>query len=195
MPSTLVPRLDRPRQRGLDPIEGQPPDLTQLDRGCSFRRAARFAIGKCAEARPPLAPVSAPGQLSACFRSHELDVTAGRHEGGRHDDGGRRRTAAAAGARPAEHFPVTEGLIARRHYRGRQGGGRRRSGDPPRRNLGLVGESGCRQDDDGPLHPAARKADCREILYDGVRHRQARPVASWWRCAPIQVIFQVRTAP
>jgi oligopeptide/dipeptide ABC transporter ATP-binding protein len=72
-----VPRLDRPRQSRLDPIEGQPPDLTQLDRGCSFRPRCRFAIEKCAEARPPLAPAGAPGQLSACFRSHELDVTAG----------------------------------------------------------------------------------------------------------------------
>ena len=72
-----VPRLDRPRQARLDPIEGQPPDLTQLDRGCSFRPRCRFAIATCAEARPPLAPAGAPGQLSACFRSHELDVTAG----------------------------------------------------------------------------------------------------------------------
>jgi len=72
-----VPRLDRPRQARLDPIEGQPPDLTRLDRGCSFRPRCRFAIATCAEARPPLAPAGAPGQLSACFRSHELDITAG----------------------------------------------------------------------------------------------------------------------
>ena len=72
-----VPRLDRPRQARLDPIEGQPPDLTRLDRGCSFRPRCRFAIEKCAEERPPLAPAGTPGQLSACFRSHELDVTAG----------------------------------------------------------------------------------------------------------------------
>jgi oligopeptide/dipeptide ABC transporter ATP-binding protein len=32
-----VPRLDRPRQARLDPVEGQPPDLTRLDAGCSFR--------------------------------------------------------------------------------------------------------------------------------------------------------------
>ncbi len=72
-----VPRLDQPRQARLDPIEGQPPDLTRLDRGCSFRPRCRFAIAACAEAPPPLAPAGAPGQLSACFRSHELAVTAG----------------------------------------------------------------------------------------------------------------------
>src|SRR6516225_4232429 len=30
-----VPRLDRPRRARLDPVEGQPPDLTRLDGGCS----------------------------------------------------------------------------------------------------------------------------------------------------------------
>src|SRR5256712_5635791 len=72
-----VPRLDQPRRARLDPIEGQPPDLTRLDRGCSFRPRCRFAIAVCAEAPPPLAPAGAPGQLSACFRSHELAITAG----------------------------------------------------------------------------------------------------------------------
>ena len=39
-----VPRLDRPRQARLDPIEGSPPDLTRLDGGCSFRPRCRFAV-------------------------------------------------------------------------------------------------------------------------------------------------------
>src|ERR1700693_3620255 len=50
-----VPRLDRPRQARLDPIEGQPPDLTRLDRGCSFRPRCRFSVAACA-ARPVLEP-------------------------------------------------------------------------------------------------------------------------------------------
>jgi oligopeptide/dipeptide ABC transporter ATP-binding protein len=72
-----VPRLDRPRQSRLDPIEGSPPDLTRLDRGCSFRPRCRFAIERCAEAPPPLLPSGAPGQLSACYRSNELASVAG----------------------------------------------------------------------------------------------------------------------
>ena len=32
-----VPRLDRPRQARLDPVEGQPPDLTRLDGECTTR--------------------------------------------------------------------------------------------------------------------------------------------------------------
>jgi oligopeptide/dipeptide ABC transporter ATP-binding protein len=67
-----VPRLDRPRQARLDPVEGQPPDLTRLDGGCSFRPRCRFAIAACAEARPPLETAGAVGHLSACFRRDEL---------------------------------------------------------------------------------------------------------------------------
>jgi len=67
-----VPRLDRPRQARLDPIEGSPPDLTRLGQGCSFAPRCRFAVDRCLEAKPPLAPAGAPGQLAACFRSDEL---------------------------------------------------------------------------------------------------------------------------
>jgi len=69
-----VPRLDRPRQARLDPIEGQPPDLTRLDQGCAFRPRCRFAIDACAAGVPSLEPVGAPGQLAACFRSRELSL-------------------------------------------------------------------------------------------------------------------------
>jgi oligopeptide transport system ATP-binding protein len=72
-----VPRLDRPRQARLDPIEGAPPDLTRLDQGCSFRPRCRFAVEACALSKPPLAPAGLPGQLSACFRSAELGTVAG----------------------------------------------------------------------------------------------------------------------
>ena len=64
-----VPRLDRPRQMRLDPVDGQPPDLTRLDGGCAFRPRCRFAIDACAEARPALAPVGEAGHLAACFHA------------------------------------------------------------------------------------------------------------------------------
>jgi oligopeptide/dipeptide ABC transporter ATP-binding protein len=67
-----VPRLDRPRQARLDPVDGQPPDLTRLDGGCSFRARCRFAVEACREARPPLQPAGEAGHLAACFRSAEL---------------------------------------------------------------------------------------------------------------------------
>src|SRR5580704_12519852 len=43
----------------LDPVEGQPPDLTRLDAGCSFRPRRRFAIAAC-DARPTLEPAGDP---------------------------------------------------------------------------------------------------------------------------------------
>ena len=66
-----VPRLDRPRQARLDPVDGQPPDLTRLDGGCSFRPRCRFAVAQCAEARPPLLPAGDASHLAACFRVAE----------------------------------------------------------------------------------------------------------------------------
>jgi oligopeptide transport system ATP-binding protein len=73
-----VPRLDRPRQARLDPVEGQPPDLTRLDAGCSFRPRCRFAIGLCARKRPALEPAGEAGHLAACFRATEILAENGR---------------------------------------------------------------------------------------------------------------------
>jgi len=69
-----VPRLDRPRQARLDPVEGQPPDLTRLDGGCSFRPRCRFAVEACARGRPPLQPAGNKAHLAACFRSNEIAI-------------------------------------------------------------------------------------------------------------------------
>ena len=71
-----VPRLDRPRQARLDPVEGQPPDLTRLDDGCSFRPRCRFAVAACAVSRPALEPAGVAGHLSACFRRNEISAAA-----------------------------------------------------------------------------------------------------------------------
>jgi oligopeptide/dipeptide ABC transporter ATP-binding protein len=67
-----VPRLDRPRQARLDPVEGQPPDLTRLDGGCAFRPRCRFAVEACAASQPALERAGAAGHLSACFRRDEI---------------------------------------------------------------------------------------------------------------------------
>ena len=72
-----VPRLDRPRQARLDPVEGQPPDLTRLDAGCSFRPRCRFAVEACAVSRPPLQRAGEAAHLAACFRSGEIVAGAG----------------------------------------------------------------------------------------------------------------------
>jgi oligopeptide/dipeptide ABC transporter ATP-binding protein len=66
-----VPRLDQPRRARLDPVDGQPPDLTRLDGGCAFRPRCRFAVERCGREQPALEPVES-GHLAACFRSTEL---------------------------------------------------------------------------------------------------------------------------
>ena len=70
-----VPRLDRPRQARLEPVEGQPPDLTQLDAGCAFRPRCRFAVDACAAGRPALTQSGEADHFAACFRSAELTQT------------------------------------------------------------------------------------------------------------------------
>ena len=66
-----IPRMDQPRQDKLDPVEGQPPDLTQLDDGCSFRYRCRYALDSCAKAFPDLEQVS-DGHSAACFEKGRL---------------------------------------------------------------------------------------------------------------------------
>lgn len=66
-----IPRMDRQRTDKLDPVDGQPPDLTKLDAGCSFRPRCRFATDQCAKSFPPLEEVL-PGHTSACFEKNNL---------------------------------------------------------------------------------------------------------------------------
>ena len=66
-----VPRLDLPRRTRLDPIEGQPPDLIAVPKGCAFRDRCKWAVDKCATEDPGLETV-AEGHYSACWRSEDL---------------------------------------------------------------------------------------------------------------------------
>jgi len=66
-----VPRLDQPRKERLQPISGQPPDLTHLDNGCAFRSRCSFMVAQCATAYPPLEEVET-AHSSACWEKHKL---------------------------------------------------------------------------------------------------------------------------
>jgi oligopeptide transport system ATP-binding protein len=61
-----VPRLDQIRKEKLDPIEGMPPDLIHLGKGCPFRPRCRFSVERCQEENPPLMAV-AEAHSSACW--------------------------------------------------------------------------------------------------------------------------------
>ena len=66
-----VPRMDQKRGAKLQPVGGQPPDLTKLDAGCSYRPRCAFASEQCARAKPPLEEV-APGHVSACWEKERV---------------------------------------------------------------------------------------------------------------------------
>ena len=65
-----VPRLDEPRRARLDPIQGQPPDLTRLPPGCSFAPRCTYRVERCGES-PSLVEVG-PGHTSACWEAMRL---------------------------------------------------------------------------------------------------------------------------
>jgi len=69
-----VPRLDEPRKSKLKPIDGQPPDLTQLPAGCSFAPRCAFKIDRCTRELPPLKTVGGPSHLSACWVAENLEA-------------------------------------------------------------------------------------------------------------------------
>jgi oligopeptide transport system ATP-binding protein len=60
-----VPRLDRPRVERLEQIEGSPPDLSHIPRGCPFHPRCPFATDYCREVTPELRPVG-DGHRVAC---------------------------------------------------------------------------------------------------------------------------------
>jgi oligopeptide/dipeptide ABC transporter ATP-binding protein len=65
-----VPRLDEPRRARLDPIQGQPPDLTRLPAGCAFAPRCAYRVDRCAQV-PALVQVG-PGHTSACWEAARL---------------------------------------------------------------------------------------------------------------------------
>jgi len=67
-----VPRIDQPRVAKLDPVQGQPPDLSKLDGGCAFRPRCRYATDKCAHGIPELEKIDGV-HAAACFRHNELE--------------------------------------------------------------------------------------------------------------------------
>jgi oligopeptide/dipeptide ABC transporter ATP-binding protein len=67
-----VPRLDEPRRSKLDPIPGQPPDLSRLPGGCAFAPRCAFAIDRCRMDAPALEPV-AEGHLASCWLARQLE--------------------------------------------------------------------------------------------------------------------------
>ena len=61
------------RAARLDPIQGLPPSLEHLPKGCSFNPRCAFCFDRCLEERPPLAPIG-EGREKACFYEGPLQT-------------------------------------------------------------------------------------------------------------------------
>ena len=61
-----VPRLDKPKTKDMDVIEGMPPNLAMLPEGCPFSERCRVVMDQCREEKPVLEEVSV-GHFRACF--------------------------------------------------------------------------------------------------------------------------------
>jgi len=66
-----VPRLDKPRGRKLETIEGLPPNLLDPPPGCRFAPRCLAQQDACAKELPPLVQVEAH-RYSACIRAREM---------------------------------------------------------------------------------------------------------------------------
>jgi oligopeptide/dipeptide ABC transporter ATP-binding protein len=64
-----VPRMDQPRRARLDPVQGQPPDLSRLGRGCSFQPRCGFAVARCASETPALEQIDGGAHHAACWET------------------------------------------------------------------------------------------------------------------------------
>jgi peptide/nickel transport system ATP-binding protein len=64
-----IPRLDRPKPKKLHSIEGTPPSLINLPRGCKFRPRCPHAFDKCEEEPELKNRVEDRGHLDRCWLS------------------------------------------------------------------------------------------------------------------------------
>ena len=61
-----VPRLDKPKTKDMDVIEGMPPNLARLPEGCPFSERCEFVMDQCKVEKPLLKEVG-EGHFRACF--------------------------------------------------------------------------------------------------------------------------------
>jgi oligopeptide/dipeptide ABC transporter ATP-binding protein len=66
-----VPRLDLPRERKFSVIDGLPPNLARLPKGCAFCPRCYLASDRCREEKPELEEVE-ENHYSTCFNSGEV---------------------------------------------------------------------------------------------------------------------------
>jgi peptide/nickel transport system ATP-binding protein len=156
MPYTLgllgsLPRPDQGAHQPLTPIEGNPPSLVNLPKGCPFAPRCPLRMEKCMQEEPELVQHGG-AHAAACHRSGEVERrrVAGEHvfvpgpTSDRTTPAGHNGHATVLAVRDlVKEFPVLRGAVVRRRV------GSLRAVDGitfdmrEGETLGLVGESGC----------------------------------------------------
>jgi len=192
-----VPRLDQPRGRKLETIEGMPPNLLDAPPGCRFAPRCPARLDACERVPPPLLEVETD-HSSACIRAAEM-AGAG---------AGAMGLASAASEAPlikpiAQEAPLLRVRNLETFFH--VGGGLRQFGSAPGvvravnnvsfdiypgETLGLVGESGCGKTTVGRTLVRLEHATSGQIRFDGVdvTHAVGAQLNKYRRQA--QIIFQ-----
>jgi peptide/nickel transport system ATP-binding protein len=192
-----VPRLDEPRGRKLETIEGLPPNLLDPPPGCRFAPRCRARQDACVQTLPDLVAVE-PHRYSACIRAAEMAQVGPAGLGLQSANPQPPEPKSLDPSKPLlevhglrTYFEVGAGLQMFKHqrfevravdevsfrvYRGE--------------TLGLVGESGCGKTTVGRTLLRLEQATGGEIVFDGanVTRAEGRALKDYRR--KIQVIFQ-----
>jgi peptide/nickel transport system ATP-binding protein len=192
-----VPRLDQPRGRRLETIEGLPPNLLDPPVGCRFAPRCLAKQDACVAAQPPLAEVE-PHRYSACIRAKEMAQVG--PAGLRLQSANPQPTVAKVldKAQPLlkvhdlrTYFEVGSRLKILKGMRAEVRAVDGLSFEVFRgETVGLVGESGCGKTTVGRTLLRLEEATSGEIVFDGANVTRARGDALKRYRRQIQVIFQ-----
>ena len=192
-----VPRLDKPRGRKLETIEGLPPNLLDPPPGCRFAPRCPARLDACVAALPELEEAE-PQRLSACIRAREMAVVG---------PAGLGLQSASLQAPQAKALDYAKPLLEVRELRTYFEVGAGLQLFKPQRlqvravdglslevfrgeTVGLVGESGCGKTTVGRTLLRLEQATGGEFLFEGadVTRARGRQLKDYRR--KIQVIFQ-----